>query len=295
MNESKPNDLVVRQPVAAELARVAYLFRNVRLRPDAHLWVAVRSRPIERFVAAAAWWPEGNMARFQLATQPGIVQPEICRALVDQISAQARGAGLESIQYGELLADDNAWVAILRGLGFELLRSERFFEVTVEQSWIRFTETYEKNRSRIPAGWRTESIRQHSPETILELLAPYRLMPPAELRDYWRPDSPFGFQLDLSSILFDGNQPIGAFLTRKAQDLLFIDIRVVNLEHQLLRALGNILLFRHMALQRDSHKNIRFMRFRAGATEHRETANLARRMEGREMPPRHIFSKSLSN
>jgi hypothetical protein len=120
MNEPKPTDFAVRQPAATELARVAYLFRNVRLRPNAHLWVAVRSRPIERFVAAAAWWPEGNVGRFQLATQPGIVQPEICRALVDQISEQARNAGLESIQYGELLADDSEWVAILRGLGFEL-------------------------------------------------------------------------------------------------------------------------------------------------------------------------------
>ncbi len=118
-------------------------------------------------------------------------------------------------------------------------------------------------------------------------------MPPAELRDYWRPDAPFGFELDVSSILFDGSQPIGTLLARKVQDLLVIDIRVVNLDQQLLRALGNVLLFRHMALQRDAHQNIRFMRFRAGATEHRETANVARRMGGREMPPRHVFSKLL--
>ena len=154
-------------------------------------------------------------------------------------------------------------------------------------------ESYEKHQARIPAAWRTEPIRVHAPETIFDLILPFRLMPPDELRDYWRPDTAAGFDLDLSSILFDGGHPFGTLLARRAPDSLYIDIRVVTHENQLLRALGNVLLFRHMALQREQNQGIQWLKFRGGATEHPETANLAQRMEGREMPPRHVYSRTL--
>src|SRR6185436_4717484 len=67
-------DLVVREPRPEEFARVAYLFRNVRLRADSWVFVAERTHGVARFVGAATWWVEGEVGRFQLACLPGTTQ-----------------------------------------------------------------------------------------------------------------------------------------------------------------------------------------------------------------------------
>ena len=142
MKESNLADLVIREPVTSELKRAVYLFRNARLSPQARIFVAVRSRPVERFVAAAAWWSESNVGRFQLACAPGVIRDEVCALLVEQVSQRARLAGMKSLQYGELLADNSEWIEILARQGFILLRTERFFEVTALQSWTRTVEAF---------------------------------------------------------------------------------------------------------------------------------------------------------
>jgi hypothetical protein len=293
MNAPPASDLDIRSPTGAEVARATYLFRGTRLRPQAQFLVAVRSLPVERFVAAATWWCAGKIACFQFACQPGIAPAETCALLIKAVAERARAAGMETIQYGESLPESSEWIKFLQDHGFALLRSERFFEVAVAPSWKRTMETYEKYQARIPDTWRTDAIRKHVPETVFDLIAPFRLMPPAELRDYWRPDAAAGFDLDLSSILFENGRPFGTLLARRSPDSLYIDIRVVSHENQLFRALGNVLLFRHMALQREQNQRIQWLKFRGGAAEHPETANLARRMEGREMPPRHVYSRTL--
>ena len=293
MSESSLHDLAIREPTVSELGRATYLFRDVRLRSQARLLVAVRSRPIERFVAAAAWWLEGSVGCFQLASQPGSIRNEACASLLNHLSELARMAGLQSLQYGELLEDTSDWIDFLKTHGFEKLRSERFFEVSDQQSWTRTMESFDKYKVKIPSGWHTEPIRHQAPEIIFDLIQPYRLMPTSELRDYWREDSPLGFELDLSSILFDGTRPIGTLLARHVRDALCIDVRVVRVENKLLSALGNILLFYHIAAQRKPGGTIRRLQFRGGATEHRETANLALRMGGQEMPSRHVYYKTI--
>jgi hypothetical protein len=293
MNEASENDLIIRAPATHELARVTYLFRDIRLRSQARILVAVRSRPVERFVAAATWWTEGGIGCFQLASLPGSIRNEACALLVNQLLESARISGLKSLQYGELLPDNSELIEFLKGQGFDRLRSERFFEVSDQQSWMRTMDSFEKYKAKIPPGWHTESIRRQAPETIFDLIDPYRLMPPSELRDYWREDSPLGFELDLSSILFDGTRPIGTLLARHIRDALCVDVRVVRVENKLLSALGNILLFYHVAVRKKPGGTIRRLQFRGGATEHRETANLALRMGGLEMPPRHVYFKAL--
>jgi hypothetical protein len=66
----------------------------------------------------------------------------------------------------------------------------------------------------------------------------------------------------------------------------------VKLENRRERALGNIALLHHIAARRDPYGPIKWLRFRAGEIEHRETANLAIRMGGRELLPRHVFAKT---
>jgi hypothetical protein len=82
-------------------------------------------------------------------------------------------------------------------------------------------------------------------------------------------------------------------LTRVVGDTFFVDVRVVNIENRYLRALGNLLLFHHMTERWNAAGPVIRLQFHGGAAEHRETANLALRMGGRELPSRHIYAKTL--
>ena len=294
MNEPLAPDLILREPRPEEAGRIGHLFRHVPLPGTAQVVAAARSHPLERFVGAAACWLEGSIVRFRLVCQPGVPRAEIACRLIRRIEESARRGGAGAVHYAEALADDNEWCAPLSECGFERLHSERFFEVPGLEAWTRVMEVFEKYKAMIPSGWRTESIRSHPPELALDLISEHRLMPPAEVRSCWREDSAAAFDLDLSCLLLDGTRPIGALLTRRVQDALCVDVRVVRVANPRLRALGNACLLHHVASRCDPyHGPLHWLRFRAGEIEHRETANLAFRMKGRELPPRHVFGKNL--
>ena len=283
----------IRPPRAEEGDRAAHLFRAVSLPPRCNILVAVRSRPVERFVAAAAWWLEDTIARFRLVCQPGVPRLEVAGALVMQVEQAARIAGAMAVSYVDLLGDESEWRVALKGQGFGQLRSERFFEIPAQLARERVTKSFLKYRADIPSTWRTASIRHHSPETVFDLVQAHRLLPPAELRNCWLPGHPLGFDLDLSCILFDGTRAFGTLLARRVGDTLGYEVRIVQEANPRLRALGNLCLFQHDMEQEDPGRTICRLRFRGGETEHRETANLAFRMGGRELPIRHVFAKTL--
>jgi hypothetical protein len=286
-------DPAIREPVPAEVERVLHLFRNLPLSPEARLLAAVRSRPIERFIAAVAWWPEGTVGHFQLACQRGVARAAVAGLLLDRLAECARRAGMLTIQSANLLAEDNEWLGILRNQGFECLHSERSFEVSYRDAWSRVMQLHQKHRSQIPAGWRTEAIRAHPPETVLDLIAPHRLMTPAEVRNYWRADARFGFELDLSCLLFDRERPFGAFLLRRGGEGFYIDVEVVRERNPRLRSLGALLMLYHGVQRVPADGPMRWLWFRSGQTEHRQTANLALRLRGRELGRCHQMAKAL--
>jgi hypothetical protein len=81
---------------------------------------------------------------------------------------------------------------------------------------------------------------------------------------------------------------------RRKLDVLYVDVRVVQTGNRLLNSLGNVALLRHTAVMYGSvRRDINYLQFRGGETEHRETANLAMRMGGNELAPRHTFARSL--
>ena len=127
----------------------------------------------------------------------------------------------------------------------------------------------------------------------------HRLPPPAEVRDYWRAHSQSGFDLDLSCILFDGGRACGAFLARRTGDVYYIDVRVMRESNSRLRSLGNLFMMyrmftlHHAAQLAGADVPIRWLRFRSGAIEHRETASLALRMGGRELAQGYTFGKAV--
>jgi hypothetical protein len=286
--------VIVRAPTATEAARVRHLFRDISLPLQSQFLVVVKLQPVERFVAGLAGWTEGSFARFHLAFQPGVDASQYAPRLIEEASSTAQAAGLSQIVYGDLLTDDDRRAAVLRANDFTVLRSERFFRVDAVLGENRVLELARKFAPLIPGNWRTDSLRIHSPETILELLEPYRLMVPEEIRRHWRPDAVHGFEPDMSGILFEGTRPFGALLVRRAGEVLSFDVRVVNHPNRRLRGLANLPLLRHCVQHYDRERfPVRWLLFRGGEVEHRETANLAFRMGGEEVAPRRVFARRL--
>ena len=286
-------DLVVREPRNDELPRVLHLFRDTRLRKNCRFLAAERLLPIARFVGAAAWWAEGALCRFHLAAQLQ-AQPQSILPLVEAVLAAGRQAGLETVQYAELLPHESRWSKILELAGFERGRAERFFEIAYADAWQRTMRLHAKHRAEIPPQWRTDSIRGHRPQTILDLVAPHRLLPPEDLLRYWEVTATGGFDLDLSCILFDAEHAFGTFLVRRLPEGLFVDVQVVKEPNRLRRSLGDLCLLYHDASRVAPGGAIRWIRFRSGELEHRQTGNLALRMGGRELPRRHLFARPLN-
>jgi len=214
--------------------------------------------------------------------------------LLSHVEVAARSAEMKALESADVLSEADEWMWILRGEGFEGVRSERLFEVAYRDAWMRVMQLHKKHQKQIPSSWRTEPIRRYAPETVLELIAPHRLMPPAEVRTYWCANSAPSFDPDLSCILFDGQRPFGAFLLRRMGDLLYIDVQVVREANSRLRSLGDLCLLYHDAQRAAPGGAIQRIQFRSGATEHQQTANLALRMGGRELSRRHVFGKQLT-
>jgi hypothetical protein len=293
MVEATSSDLLIREPIASERMRALSLFRHLAPPSEAWLLAAVRTKPVERFIAAGALWQNGNIGRFRVTSRPGVALETVLRPLTLEIEEMVRIAGGRILEYADLLADENDLCRQLLELNFSVWRTERFFEVSTIQAYERVMKLTEVYADRIPKTWRIESIRRHPPETVMELIEQYRLLPLAELRENWRADAARGFDLDLSSILFEGTRPIGTLLWRRSAEAYIVDVRVVVHENPRLRALGNLCLFRHACQNGDPRGPIRCMQFRGGESEHRETANLALRMGGHELPPRRVLRKQL--
>ena len=286
--------MILRQPKSGELARVMHLFRGTRLRPGSQFFVAEKLLPLPRFIAAAAWWLEGPIGRFQLASLPGLVGTDALSGLIQFILEAAREAGLEAVHFADLLPEGHVLLALLQARGFERVRSERSFETASRETWTRIKRLHDKHHATIPPGWRTDPIHLHGPEVIMDLIAPHRLLPPDEVRICWKAAAAAGFDPEMSCILFDGDRPFGAFLTRRPADVLFVDVQVVKEPNPRLRSLADLCLVYHVVCRVGPDGPIRLIRFRCGETEHRQTANLALRMGGREMPRMHVYGKRLT-
>jgi hypothetical protein len=286
-------DLVVREPSPDELPRALYLFQHHVPPNDSRFFAAIRTRPVQRLVAAGAIWLRGTTAFFRTVCQPGISRETIAGPLIAELENCAKNNGAEAIRFAELLADDDEWNSALGARGYVPFRSERFFQVAFERAHRRVSILTNKCQADIPGTWRTEAIRTFPPEILINLVTMHRLLPIAELRQHWRADLPFGFDMDLSCILFDNQEPMGTLLVRRGSNTLFIDVRVVLRQNPYLRALGNICLFRHVAERVIPGESIQWLEFRGGETEHLETGNLAKRMGGCEMPERRVLARKL--
>jgi hypothetical protein len=292
-DKSEVPNLVVRAPSPTEAPRAIYLFGHLRPPAGSRLFVALRAQPIQRLIGAGAGWLHESIALFRVVCQPGVPRTVVSGPLIGQLEEWGRSNNADLLQCADLLPDEDEWSVILMRHGFHCVRSERFFQVPYHLAHNRVTTSAKRHQKDIPGTWRTESIRHHPPERVLNLVVQYRLLPPAELLDHWRTDLPFGFDLDMSSILLDGKEPIGTLLVRRIPNAFVVDVRVVICQNPRLRALGNLCLFCHISRRIAADGPIHWLEFRGGEAEHLETANLAIRMGGREVAQRRVLGKKL--
>lgn len=285
--------MVIRGPKPEERQRVLHLFRRVALPAHAQFLLAVKERPVERLVGGIAGWTEGPFGRCRLACLPGVAPETIAGPLIAHAADTARAAGLSQLLYAESLPESDPQSTLLRANQFAVLRSERFFEVAALDAIARVGELLQKYADRIPAAWRIEPIRRHRPEAVLDLIAPFRLLSPEEIQTWWDSGAMGGLDPEFSVILFEASKPIGTVLTRRKGDRLCYDVRVVQHENPRLRALANLCLFKANTERYDPANPVRWLEFRGGEAEHRETASLAFRMGGTELPPRHVWARTL--
>jgi hypothetical protein len=188
-------------------------------------------------------------------------------------------------------ADDNEWFGILQPR-LQCLRSNVLSECLIgrrRQVMQLYTST---GRRFPPAGERTRFGASSGNRARSHCAAsPHAAASPQLLAV----SSQFGFDLDLSCLLFDGERPFGAFLTRRMREGLCIDVQVVRQTNPRLRSLGDLFMLYHDAQRVPADGPIRWIWFRSGANEHRQTANLALRMGGRELARCHLMAMALGN
>lgn len=256
---------------------------------DAQVLIALKQRPVQRIVATLAWWHEAGAVKFLVGHQPGVDAIEAAAALVPALESVPELAGTD-IAYGRLFAPDEDIAPWLIQRGYRATGTERVFEAPSTTVYDRVQSFLARHGNDLPESWRTESIRHHVPETVWPIIEPYRLIRFDALQRFWKTTGPLGYDPDYSNILFDGETPLGTLLLRNNSVCLAVDIRVVNPIAPRLRSLANLALFAHVA-RLASPATIRTLGFRADEREHRETANLARRMGGREVAIRHIYTR----
>lgn len=287
-------DVVARRPLPAELARVLHLFRRLRVRRDAQFLVAERRQPVARFVAAAAWSQEDRLGRFQVVCAPGVKPEDALPPLLPALELAGNDAGLEAFHYADALPENHALLATLEAGGYERVRSERVFETDASPTWHRISRLYQKHCPDIPPAWHTEPIRLHPPEAILGLIAPHRLLQAEDVRHAWTPGAAAGFDLELSCVLLDGRRPFGALLGRCVGTLLFVEVQVIVEPNPRLRSLADLCMVHHLTSRVGPDGPLHKVCFRCGEKEHRQTANLALRMGGREVGRLLVLGKRLA-
>ena len=288
--------LLVRRANEKELFRAVQLFASSTDKPaaDAQYLIALKTRPVERIVAALAWWSEPESIRFLIGHHPGVTAEEAAEALVPPFEQISDKPSLD-LKYARLLEENQDCAPWLASHGYQALGTERAFEAPSDTVYERVQTFLARHTNDIPESWHSESIRHHQPETVWPLIEPYRLIHPDTLRRFWNTPGESGYDPDFSNILFDGPTPLGTLLLRNNSICLAVDIRVVNPIAPRLRSLANLALFAHISrVASPESTGIRSLAFRADQREHRETANLAKRMGGREVAVRHIYTRIAS-
>ncbi len=275
--------MIIRLSTSAELHRATWFFRHRSLPDETIYFVTLEKKPRPRFLGVLALWENS----FLIACQPGLEMTQIAPGLIDALFAS--GSFRRPLRYHDLLSEEEPLFALLRKRCFEVVNRVRFFELEVDALRPRLSAVFLRVASAIPRSWQFLSLYSRPASEIRSLVVDrYSLMGGREFDDCVRSGI---FDPSLSIVLWDGNELLGALLIVRRPHVLMIEAIAMISSSPRLRAFGNIGLLHASLRNRSPEDFVTRYEFRAGATDHIQTANTALRLGGREQTTKMSLEK----
>lgn len=298
MMKSQP--VIIRPAFPDELARARTLLNGHPVPQTVEFLVAVKEHPVERLVGAIPWWrvPRGDTEnsaalRFHLSLSTSIAEESLLEVL-HQLEEHARKNQLCAILTDFSLPKDDPLFLQLTARGYDIVQTDRYFSMPGDPGNQRTKKLYQRAKRKIPARWKIESIRGHSPEKIYALVGQQNLMTLQQFQSFWNTASPEHFEENYSCVVVDGEQLIGAFLvTERGVRELHIHVDVVSPERKVHSGLITIAMrnFTSCACP-DGFPEV--YTSRADSQKHTEGGNTPLRNGGTEQTPRHFLGRILT-
>lgn len=283
-----------------ELPRIQSILAGSPVPGNAQFIVSVKEQPVERILAAVAWWLEAGDADappgaiFSLHAAGAVdLGDEDLQALLAAVEDAARKEGAHRLLARFSVPEKHPLFQKLTSLGYASVKFDRHFIVPGEIVKSRSIRIYRRVAPRIPEGWKVESIKGHCAEAVFALVAQHGLMPQHEFMNYWDASNRERFEDEYSCVAFEGDTMIGAFLlTRRGEAELHIHVEAVATEKMAVSHLVAAAL-RNFSFSHCVEGFPKVFSWRADSDRHQQTANSALRQGGEERPPQHFLSKSL--
>ena len=292
--------MIIRPAYPDEISRAGLFLEGHPVPSGANYILGVKEHPVERIAGTAPWWEancgEGTAQvkslRFVLAF-PESPEPAVLREILAALETAGRETGATHLHADFSLPATHPLFHILTAEGFSIDRTDRCFQVPGGDVKDRTFRIFARLEPRIPADWKTTSIRGHDPEAIFKIVGSHGLMPRQQFSKYWDGASKERFEEAHSRVLMRGDEMLGVILvTRRAESKLHVQVEAVNPEHT---ALSSVI---STALRNDSFRNCPegfpdFFTFRADSSKHLQTGNSALRHGGTESESRHFLKRKI--
>lgn len=247
--------------------------------------------PAELFVAAGpdglvgagavAWVPRGF--RVLLLVEEGWRRRGVGRRLVAAMAASATGETARLQPWAPVAEGDGA-VAFLEAVGFVTTQRLLVFETDAVRFGASMTALLHRLAGRgagdALAGLDLAALGAAPPGPLIRLIATHFDQLPDHVAWLVTPGAPWGYDRDLSLVLMQGGEAVGAMLCRTEPGHLLVDVNVVA--PALRQGPANLMLLEAMA-RRARAAGVTTFRFSCEAHV-RDTIGLARRSGARPLP-----------
>lgn len=274
-------DIALRVPRADEIPRLREYLPVAFLPGGMPSWlIAERASASEWLGAWCLLWT--NPAVREAGFFWRIDHPALAEPMLQRMLQAASSAGVRRLARMQMIWEDSAERALLEAQGFGITHEVRWHEGRLPDMARHVERGYEalRRRGRLPA-LEIQDLGPSNYAGTRDLVISQRLVPEFEFPHKWDSNTAGGYHRGLSFVLGDGEHVRAAFLaTVNAEGVVEIEVRIVDPSDHHVAFGGNAMLL-HEACQRAARLGFDVGRFRSHAVDHKETANLAARVDAR--------------
>jgi len=259
--------------------------------------VVVNERPVERIIAVFPWWvgspqKEGG-AEFSIhhAGASALSEERFQQALAKIEEKAVVHASVISLQ--SPIDQKSPLYRRLSEAGFSISQTDKNYVVPGDSMKARYMSVYEKMKHRIPPGWVVQSIRGHSARDVWKVASEHRLISFHQFESCWDRSNKEHFEEKYSSVVLVDGKIIAVWLvSRKSSSELHVHVDAVSRSHSSQSHLATMMMRNFMSVNCEQDFP-RVFTFRADGKVHKQTQNTAIRCGGKELPDRHLMSKTI--